>query len=252
MSRPITLYLDEIIKAYLWDFICVHKEHRISHQLIQTHEYNQRHETPSIAVSIFKRETNLCRGIIPLLEYNAYIFHLQNTKIPKTAYTVIRITKQNIDLLYDFITQLPNKTIFDFIAIPDMGSILELINVNIYYIYCLRYKEHIHGFYFIKDTATNYENAEQTNITGNTITCFASIKNTDLTSIFYMGFIYALREILKIKLYKIIIIEDIAHNATLLELWRYKNPVVSQYKCAYYLFNYIYIKTLTSNKCILL
>ena len=56
---------------YYADYLCVDKSKRkqgIAPQIIQTHEYNQRHMNKNIVVSLFKKEDELT-GIMPMCIY---------------------------------------------------------------------------------------------------------------------------------------------------------------------------------------
>ena len=96
------------LNAYYWDYLCIHRNHKNSdylRNLIQTHEYNQRYKSPDIPVSFFKKEVSLCQGIVPLIEYKSYTYYLQPIRmhrLPKHC-IIIRIVKENISILFDFL-----------------------------------------------------------------------------------------------------------------------------------------------------
>ena len=67
-GRPINITLKNTptFKAYYIDYLCVHNDYRkngIAPELIQSHEYIQRHKNKKIHVSLFKREGTLT-GIV--------------------------------------------------------------------------------------------------------------------------------------------------------------------------------------------
>ena len=73
-----------LIKAFYVDYLCVDKAYRkkgIAPQMIQTHEYNQRHgrhdkNKNNTPISLFKREGDLT-GIVPLTVYKTVVFNMK-------------------------------------------------------------------------------------------------------------------------------------------------------------------------------
>jgi len=250
-SRPINLFMEtkdptkvvDIITGFFWDFICIHREHRpkkIIRNLIQTHEYNQRIRNPDISVSLFKKEIDLCEGIVPLTKYTSYTFYLRNIRVPSLPphFSIIRIFKENLDILSDFLYMISHseKRMFSFCAIPDTGSLTSLINSENLFVYCLKRGEHIYGMYFIKDAKTRYEDLD-----GGTLQCIGSVMNSNSASLFANGFTHCIREILKIdKMFKMLIIDNTSHNITILWKWREKHNIVFETPTAYYLYNFVY------------
>jgi GNAT superfamily N-acetyltransferase len=108
-TRPIHIQIKEnVFDAYYVDYLCVDKNYRkkgIAPEIIQTHEYNQRHLNNSIQVSLFKREGQLT-GIVPLTVYNTYGFQVNKWNKPyelHSSYSIVEINSQNIHFLTDFI-----------------------------------------------------------------------------------------------------------------------------------------------------
>lgn len=252
------VYTESIV--YFIDFLCVNRERdikKISRKLLQTHEYNQRKKNPNIKVSLIKKEIDLFDGVVPCIQYNTTTFYLRNIKFPQLPmhYQVVRVLKENQDLLADFLyiqTKTNFKTadcLFDFCVIPEIGSLISLINSELLYVYVLKSGDQIYGIYFIKDLKTQYEDIE-----GDTLECIASVSNSYNYNLFYLGFLHSLQHIIKNKKnYKMLLFDEIGHNLYLLENWRKRHSPIFTNLTAYYLFNYIYPRTpLESCKCFVL
>lgn len=258
-SRPLKLcFLENTvimnykqIPAYYLDFICSHRDYKkknISRNLIQTHEYNQRIANPNIQVSIFKKETDLCEGIVPLTKYRTYLFYLQNLKMRKLpAHThVNRILSKNINALVDFLNGLTvdgrnasNPALFQFCGFSDIGMLTNLINQNQLYVYCLKMGGTICAYYFLKNANTQYEDLSGVNDC-DTLQFAASFSNTRSDDVFYLGFLHVLKDILKTKkTFKMLLFEDISHNSKILVKWLYQNKIIMENDSAYYLYNMV-------------
>mgnify|MGYP000574599130 FL=1 len=69
----------------------------------------------------------------------------------------------------------------------------------------------------------------------------ASIKNTNNDDVFYIGFLNSMHHLLKRnKKYKMLMVENIGHNAYILQHWDVYNKHVFNTNTAYYLYNFIY------------
>jgi len=257
ISRHLKLYYKESLfdqiyselPIYYIDIICAKREldqKKVNRQLLQTHEYNQREQNPTVICSLIKKEIDLFDGVIPLVEYPTYVFHLRNIKFPPLPahFHTIYIDFENINILTDFLyvqTHLDlekSKKHFDIMAISDMGNLIALIKQELLFPYCLRNGEHIYGFYFIKDVKMQYEDIE-----GDTLQCIGSIMNCDSPSLFYQGFLHSLHDIVKTKKkskYQMLMFEQISDNVILLEYWRDKHTPVFTNNTAYYSFNIIF------------
>ena len=99
----------------------------------------------------------------------------------------------------------------------------------------LRTDEQVLGVYFFKDTKLEHEKLD-----GNTLHFIGSIMNNNNSQTFYVGFLFALKSILKkTKKYKVLVIDSISHNDVVLCQWsQYNKPIDT--KTGYYLFNYVY------------
>jgi len=234
--------------AYMWDLLCVHREHReklFDRQIIQTHEYNQRLGETEVSVSLFKRDEKLCVGIVPLVEFETCLFYLRNVRIPMLLpnFLVTRIHEENLGTLSDFLYGISHTTspIFRFCAFPEMGSLVAKIKAQQLYVYALKHKDDIHGLYFFKNSKVVYEELEN----GNLLECCATVSNTRHDGVFFAGFLHALRGVLdnaknseKFE-YKLIVFSNLGHNGKILEKWRWKYTPIVELKAAYYIYNMV-------------
>ena len=247
------------ILGNVWDFICINREHKnkkLSRNLIQTHEYNQRLKYPDSPISIFKKETELCEGIVPLTKYKTYTYYLRNIQLEKLPehFIITRIQKENQDILFDFLTGLSNSSspkFFTFCAIPNISNLISIINNNDLYVYCLRRGQHVYGIYFIKDNHINYEDFEN----GNALQLIASIDNSNSPELFGLGFMQTIRSIfrLKKKKFQLMLIEETSHNIRLLREWNKKFSPILENDTAYYLYNFVFPGSpISSESCLFL
>ena len=235
------------IKAYFWEFICIKREKAdkyLSRQLIQTQEFHQRqrnmdfilaskdpYETP-ISASIFKKEVDLCEGIVSLVEYDTTIYIIKNEPLKKLPphFVLIEIGGENIDLLIDFLEL--SKTKFEVFGLAELGNLVGLIQKRLLMVYCIQKAKDIYAAYFFRDSRTQYDGK------GVMICLCGSINNCNSLDLFYMGFLQSLRAILKkMPLFQLLTIENISHNGFIYE--RYRGFSMGTSKTAYYLYNYV-------------
>lgn len=267
-SRPYTIYIygggnnREYFKesAYFFDIICVHRDfasRNISRNLIQTHEYNQRMgqtASPPSLVSLFKREGDLCSGIVPVLSYNSFMFRLRGIRTRRLPphINIVRIFKENAQILQEFFENLPKIGEFGFIAIPPITTIVGQILAQKMFVFVLKHKCDSLGYYFFKDTAMNYEidvNAT-TNKEYKILQLCASYSNvkSNTSNIFYRGFLHVLYEIIQLEpSYRVLIWDNIAHNTILFQRWKQDTPIWIENPAAYYLYNLVSPKSFSSN-----
>ena len=147
---------DKPLNVYYADFLCVHKKHRkknIAAQIIQTHEYHQRHSNQKIAISLFKREGKL-QGIIPICCYSNTFFDLKKWMILpifSNKKKVVKVDLQNIYYVYDKIVK---SKLFDILIYNSLETMIELIKENVYILYMIMEKEEIEAVYCFQ----RYEN----------------------------------------------------------------------------------------------
>lgn len=247
------------LPIYYVDYLCVQREQdtrKVTRNLYQTHEYNQRLMNPNIAVSLLKKEIDLIDGVVPFIRYMSDTFYLRKNKLPVLPqnFHVLPINAENIDILTDFLdiqTHLrfdSQPCLFDICITQHSGYYLSLINDNQLYIYCLRSEGHIYGLYFFKDTKTQYDDIE-----GNTLQLIGSVMNSDAEDIFYTGFLHSLDAINKKAKYKMLIMEGISSNINISTYWRTNYTPVFTNETAYYLYNFVYpCSPMPCEKCLIL
>jgi len=247
------------LSLYFIDFLCVQREHdtrKITRNLYQTHEYNQRINNPNILVSLIKKEIDLFDGVVPFIQYNSMTYYLRKNKpqdLPK-EFQIIPLNNENIDILTDFLDIQTNlrfdnqPCLFDICITQPSGYYLSLINDKQMQIYCLRSEGQVYGLYFFKDTKTQYDD-----IDGNTLQCIGSVMNSNNDELFYSGFLHSIELINKNNSYKMFILEDIGHNSSILSKWRTRYSPVFTNETAYYLYNFVYPRSpIPSNNCLIL
>ena len=230
-GRPLEVSINNTnFLTYYADFLCIHKNHRkqnISSNLIYTHYYNQRYREPNIKTSLFKRE-HILSSYVPLVEYETYTFNVKSwiTYSLHRSIKILKITKENITILHEFIKQQKHK--FKCFIANHIGNLIELINTNNLYIYCITINDKVYAAYFLRDLCTNY-------LKDKSIECFASIKNCSMEL-----FLYCFSNI--VFFYKknssIILIEDVSDNDIIIKNILLKYKYMSRVKCGYYFYNY--------------
>jgi len=260
-SRPVQLYFVDNINnmnqmsminfsSYYWDYICTDQgsidqgsDKQLSRKLIQTHEYNQRTLCPQIKVSLFKKEINLCEGIIPLTKYKTYSFRIpRQPHVPRLPYHthVEQIVKSNIHILLDFLEGLTKTSPFTFLGISDLAVLQNMIVSNQLYAVCLKHKKDILGYYFFKNANIQYEDFSDTNDC-DTLHFIASFNNSQSLELFILGYLHSIKAILKLKkTFKMLLFDEITHNYAILPSWKMDNPILVETDSAYYLYNMCY------------
>ena len=231
-------------KLYFVNSLIVNRnrnQQKINRSLLQTHEYNQRVMNPTIQSSIIKKEVDLLDGVIPCVDLNTTTFYIKEVKFPSLPpnNVVSEISNDNFTLLDDFLKEIINTSsrtcYFNMIVIPDMTNMYNLIKIGQLFVYVLRAGDQVLGVYFLKDTKLQHEKLD-----GNTIHFIGSIMNNNNPQVFYVGFLFALKSIMKKKKnYKVLVIDSISHNDIVLSHWSQYNKPISNTKTGYYLFNYI-------------
>jgi GNAT superfamily N-acetyltransferase len=260
-SRPIHISILKDFKlnhmdAYYVDYLCVHKNHRkqnIAPQLIQTHEYHQRHRNKKIFVSLFKRE-GVLTGIVPLCVYKTYGFSVKKwTKPPDLPafYTLLEINEQNFSHLHDFMKQKMNKNSntfqFDIMIFPEVSNIIELMKTKNLFIYTiLTSTNEIAAAYFYKKSCVFIEKDLEI------LTCIGSIYGENVNKeIFIHGFKTTFWKIAEKHRFGFAAIENISHNYIIIHnlMKKTKPEVISP--TAYFFYNFAY-PTFSSNKSFIL
>ena len=238
---------DAKFDAYYVDYLCVDKMYRkkgIAPQIIQTHEYNQRHLNKNIVVSLFKREDELT-GIVPMCVYSTYGFSVDKWTKPTElhpSYKLLEVNPQNYTFLFDFIKK--NNTQFDIVINTEVTNIIELIKTKNIFIYTILLDDEIICAYFFRKTCTFVEkNMEVLN-------CFASIKDCD-DNIFIQGFKISFWKIASENYFGFAAIEEISHNNIIISNLKIKTHPLIISPTAYFFYNFAY-STFHSEKVLII
>ena len=238
---------DSKFEAYYVDYLCVDKMYRkkgIAPQIIQTHEYNQRHLNKNIVVSLFKREDELT-GIVPLCVYSTYGFTVDKWTKPSElhpSYKLLEVNAQNFHFLFDFIKNNGNK--FDIVINTEVTNIIELIKTKNIFIYTIILDDKIICAYFFRKTCTSIEKNMEV------LSCFASIKDCDDT-VFIQGFKISFWKIAAENYFGFAAIEEISHNSVIIENLKIKTHPLIVSPTAYFFYNFAY-PTFRADKVLIL
>jgi len=257
-SRPADLFFRDFpshnLSIHYIDFICVHEKYRtnksISRNLIQTHIYNHRVQEPTFTGAyLFKKEIELCKGVVPLIQTSAYTFMLTNTPIKESRlppqYSIKCLNhKSSIDVWRVLYEQMNAQ--FEICVLPSFPITFEWLTNERYIIYISTYKEKkeekIHGVYIFEDTHVSYEQdipcPFMLRLAGSMV--FDEVPRThDL--FFFRGFLHALHAIqLDKKKFGVLEIPNISDNDILLERWRERYELRNETLLGYYLYNMVY------------
>jgi GNAT superfamily N-acetyltransferase len=252
-SRPLHVSMNNKktsshINVYYVDYLCVDQLHRkkgIAPQMIQTHEYNQRHQNKSISVSLFKRENELT-GIVPLCVYNTYGFPtnkwVKPNDLPGGNISIVECGPTNIHHLVDFLLLNTNK--FDISILPEIANILELNKTKNLYIYMIVQDHNVLCCYYFRNSCTNLKKSTSA------LTCFASINCCQDVGIFIHGYKVAFGKICETNKqygFGYAVIEDISDNDVIIKNLQLKTVAEFIFPTAYFFYNYIY-STVPSKK----
>jgi len=188
-SRPIHVSInngdkDAYFTAYYVDYLCVDSSFRkkgIAPQMIQTHEYNQRHANKKVVVSLFKREGELT-GIVPLCVYSSYGYDfsksshtfINNTTSLPSSLNVVKVEVKSMYLLIDFMKS--RQSMFDIVCVSETSNLVELVKTQNMYCYVVIENHVVLHAYFFRKTCTFMEKGVEV------LSCIASIKGVDRKS----------------------------------------------------------------------
>jgi len=244
LSRPIRMRrqgMTDNVEMYFLDFFCVNRENKdtnIGHSLFQTHDFSQRTRNPRIPVSIFKKETDLCKGVVPFVQYKTFVYSIPNRKVPTLpkGMACTSISKDNMHVFYDFMQTVTASTMFQWTLATDMGHMVTCMKAKEWFVYAMQTPEGVLALYLFKNAHIRHDETE-----ARTIELMASVANTADRDLFYTGFLHALRILVQEESFSLVKIADIGHNAWLMERWKQDSllhPMVET-QSAYYLFNYV-------------
>jgi hypothetical protein len=241
-ARPVHIIINNgdknaVFNAYYVDYLCVDKLYRkkgIAPQMIQTHEYNQRHLNKNICVSLFKREEELT-GIVPLCVYSTYGFSVNTWSKPPnlhSSYKVLEVNEQNFHFLNDFIKLNTNK--FDIIIMSEITNIIELIKTKNIFIYVILIEDEIISAYFYRKTCVFVEKDMEV------LTCIVSINNCEDDDIFIQGFKISFWKIAAENYFGFCAIENISDNNIIIDNLKIKTKPLIISPTAYFFYNFVY------------
>lgn len=245
-SRPVHVIIhgqevddNPTFDAYYVDYLCVDENYRkkgIAPQMIQTHNYNQRHLNKKISVCLFKREEELT-GIIPLCIYKTYGFHVTTWTKPmelSPAYQWIEINETNFHFLNDFIKMHKRK--FDIFIISEITNIIALIKSKNIFIYAILSQDtdELMAVYFYRKTCVFVEKNMEV------LTCVASINECDDNEMFVQGFKISFWKIAHDNHIGFSAVENISDNDVIIQNLILKTKPFIVSPTAYFFYNFIY------------
>lgn len=253
-SRPLVIrflkYPEKNSILHEFQTICVHekfKNRNISRNLIQTHIYQHAIKTERHGGYVFQKHADLCKAVVPLVQYQTYTFVLRDTLIHKLPrnYSVRCLNRMNVNLWRGIYFQMLAQ--FEVSLLPEFQFTLEWLKNERYTIYVTVYTdeniEHVSGVYIFEKTYVSWdnENLEKPHM----LRLAASVnfhKRTHTKHVlFFRGFLNCLNSFLSDrKEYGILEIPCISDNDTLLSKWQEKYEMRNVKQSAYYLYNIIY------------
>lgn len=254
LSRPAKLWVNCIhsldkthVDILVQDYLTVLRDRPVddTRRLFDTHEYNCRLLKPDVQVSVFKKEVELLEGVVPLVQYEGYTFYLRNLKLRKLPrdFRVVRVQKENTDLLHDFLRS--GIQMFDVAITLNIEVLLNMLKTNQMYMYALKRGDQVFALYWFKNAHVKWD-------LGDTLHFVASFKNTENADLFSLGFSHSLREVLReFREYRILMIDDIGHNGSVVDLWTRTHDIIVKTQCAYYLYNYG-MEPMSREKCLVI
>ena len=255
-SRPVIINFakfpekNTIIHEFL--YVCVHdkyKKKNISRNLIQTHIYQHQHQSLNNIAGgyVFQKHLDLCKAVVPLVEYVTYTFVLRDTPIPKlpTNYSIRSLNTTHVNLWRGIYAKILSK--YEVSLLPEFHFTLDWLKNERYSIFTTVYKneniEHIHGVYVFENTCISWENERLEK--PHMVRLAASVdfgENTDYEiTLYFRGFLNCIKTYLVDKKeFGILEIPCISDNHIILERWQNKYELRNSSPSAYYLYNLIY------------
>ena len=223
--------------VYYVDNLCVKLDKRgknIAPQMIDTLHHHFRHNNDATKVSLFKREGHLSGYIVPLVCYDTSLYYIDNwfskEFIMHASSNVLDITKQNINVLYNF---LYNATNMDLLIFPELSNLECLIEAKQLFIKLLMIDNEVGSMYIFRDSNTLYGQTK-------CVECIASINNQKNMAFFVNGFYHVLKELYTKYNFKILQMEKLSHNVKLDNAIRKKWSSFTTLPVSWFFYNYIY------------
>ena len=238
-------------------YLATDRNQNITRALISTHDFNVRTMNPQVNSTLYKKHVGKCAGAKPLIEFKTSVFYINVEALATDKATnqalanahLIQIYKPNWYLIQDYYEKLPSM--FDFVAILDIGALSARVDANQLFIYAYRIGTQIMALYFIEDMNTLYENVADYG--GKTLSLVGSVNNileTDGTAVFYNGFVEAVQKISKQnKDYKMMVIDDVGHNAQIVEQTKKMKPAIFETEGGYYWINHRVYSDVNKLRC---
>lgn len=241
------------------DYLCLTKSGLSSphpiRKLFHTHEYNERMRLSDRQITLFKKEVELCDALVPLVEYDAITFYLRFKIEPRalpTNFQMVRIQREHLRHLHDWMERIASlrdgmdNTGFKVSITAEIGNLIHLLQTNQMFAYVLRGPDPVaaskldavYAIYFFRNAHMKYEDLDG----GDTLHSVCAFCNTDNFELYFLGFVWAVREARKDLSgteTKMLMIDDIGHLRGLAARWQQTHDVVLRTKCAYYFCNYI-------------
>jgi hypothetical protein len=283
VSYPVNIIhgTGQTVSNYL-AYLATDRDQNISRALISTHDFNARTMNPNVSTTIYKKHVGKCAGAQPLVEFKTSVFYINvegsdlgsaassalgsaaNAALGSAANAahIIQIYKPNWNLLQDYLSCLSSVSsgtqsmtaLFDFIAIVDIGALSARVDANQLFVYAYRIGTQIVALYFIEDMNTLYENVADYG--GKTLSLVASVNNIlepDGITVFYNGFVEAVQKISKQNRdYKMMVIDDVGHNAQIVERTKLVKPAIFETEGGYYWINHRVGSHVVGDSCLIL
>jgi hypothetical protein len=217
--------------------------------LTQTHLINQQLKNPSVPISLFKKEGPPIRGLVPFVQYKTFFFSLgstiRNKKKLGDHFVVVRIDRENKECLNELLETVASR--FEISIVADLPNIVGLINQKLVYVYVLKRKGKICGYYFIRSDRIEWDGEAGDGVAGDGEGTKTSIElvaswNKTFPEVFYRGFLFSLKDMVREdKRRRILKINDISDNSVILLRWAMEmGRSFTQNENAYYFYNFIY------------
>ena len=228
------------------------RDHRgISRNLFETHIYKtnliSKMEllTEPIMVYLFRRDKELLKGIVPLVQFSVSTYILPNNpefyiqrRLPEHV-LLIDIHAGNTDLLIDFLGSYTSR--FTVYAITDIANLIGLIKSGLLFVYVLKRFDDILAVYIFRDTRIRDEES------GSVLEFVSSIQIH--RGLFYSGLLHALGSVIKKQsVFRTLKVDGITDNNRIIWDEFYKTD---EWMTAYYLYNYVVPNSPTNNAFIL-
>jgi hypothetical protein len=198
------------------------------------------------------------------VQYKTFFFSLgstiRNKKKLGDHFVVVRVDRENKECLNELLETVASR--FEISIVGDLPNIVGLINQKLVYVYVLKRKGKICGYYFIRSDRIEWDGVAGDGVAGDgvagdgvagdgvagdgegtktSIELVASWNKT-FPEVFYRGFLFSLKDMMREdKRRRILKINDISDNSVILLRWAMEmGRSFTQNENAYYFYNFIY------------